>query len=315
MQQILTLTLQESSFVRSDWSAWIGKVQAFTEMQDGSADTIIDHALATLLLGEDGGRLHLGTEAERRLGHRHFSELLSVVTSQPLFQVRFGRLEVGFVHPLSFTAPKDGPAILALGGHGWCVLHLDWNRKIAHVEPTEESGRSRWLGSSVPLAPTLCGAIRSLLQSSDQNPMWSRRAVDQISQLRQDLSECCGEGSIIARRGLSLEWWTFSGLATNQTVVQYLQPHFESQFRADNLWITIPSDISVERLNLAINELRLVNSPPDWDLQKPAGDLLKFGDLLPGDLLRDLILARISDVPRAQGILRSPIRVIEIHQE
>jgi ATP-dependent Lhr-like helicase len=315
VQQILTLTLQESNFVRSDWPAWIGKVQAFTEMQDGRADTIIDHALATHLLGEDGGRLHLGIEAERRLGHRHFSELLSVVTSQPLFQVRFGRLEVGFVHPLSFTAPKDGPAILALGGRGWRILHLDWNRKIAHVEPAEESGRSRWLGSSAPLSPTLCGAVRKLLQSSDRSPMWSRRAIDQISQLRQNLSHCCAEDSVVARRGLSIEWWTFAGLATNQTVVQYLQPHFESQFRADNLWITIPSDISIERLNLAIDELRLVDSLPDWDLQKPARDLLKFGDLLPDNLLRDLILARISDVPRAQGILRSPIRVVEIDEE
>lgn len=315
IQQILTLTLQESEFVRSDWPAWIGKVQAFADMQDGRTDDIIDFALAKNLLGEDGGRLHLGTEAERRLGHRHFSELLSVVTSQPLFQVRFGRLDVGFVHPLSFTSKKDGPAILALGGRGWRVIHLDWKRKIAHVEPAEESGRSRWLGSSVPLSPTLCGAIRRLLQSADQSGVWSRRAVEQITQLRQDLSQCCSEGSVFARRGLSLEWWTFAGLAANQTVVQYLQPHFDSPFRADNLGINLPSDTSIERLNKAVDELRSVDAPPDWDLQKPAGDLLKFADLLPDNLMRDLVLARIADVPRAQWIMRSPIRVIEIDKE
>ena len=78
-------------FVRSDWPAWIGKVPAFAELQDGRADAIIGFALEKNLLGEDGGVLHIGTETERRLGHRHFSELLSVVTSQPLFQVRFGR--------------------------------------------------------------------------------------------------------------------------------------------------------------------------------------------------------------------------------
>lgn len=311
IQQILTLTLQNSDFIRSDWPAWIGNVPAFTEMQDGRAHAIISFALATHLLGEDGGRLHLGIEAQRRLGHRHFSELLSVVTSQPLFQVRFGRLEVGFVHPLSFTAPKDAPAILALGGRGWRVVHLDWNKNIAHVEPAEESGRSRWPGSSVPLSPKLCGAVRKLLRSSDQSPKWSRRAVDQIFQLRQTLAHCCAEGPVIARRGLSLEWWTFAGLAANQTLVQYLQPYFQPRFRAENLSIIVPSDIPIERLGLAINELRLVDSPPEWDLQGPARDLLKFGDLLPENLLRDLILARISDVPRALEILRSPIRVVE----
>lgn len=312
MQQILTLTLQKSDFIRSDWPAWIGKVPAFTELQDGRAAAIINFALATQLLGEDGGRLHLGAEAERRLGHRHFSELLSVVTSQPLFQVRFGRLEVGFVHPLSFTAPKDGPAILALGGRPWRVVHLDWHRKIAHVEPADESGRSRWPGSSVPLSPKLCDAIRKLLQSSDQSATWSRRAVDQIYQLRQTLAHCCAEGPVLARRGLSLEWWTFAGLAANQTLVQYLQPYFAARFRADNLLIIIPSDVSMERLGAAINELRAADSPPDWDLHGPARDLLKFGDLLPDHLLRDLILARISDVPRALEILRSPLRMVEI---
>ncbi len=96
---------------------------------------------------------------------------------------------------------------------------------------------------------------------------------------------------------------------TAPAMLQYLQPRFESQFRADNLWIIIPSDTSVERLYLAIHELRLVDAPPDWDLQKPAGDILKFGDLLPGDLLRDLILARISDVPRARRFCVQPFEL------
>ena len=311
VQQLFTLVLQNSDFVRSDWPAWIGKVPAFAELQDGRADAIIAFALERNLLGEDGGVLHIGTEAERRLGRRHFSELLSVVTSQPLFQVRYGRLEIGFVHPLSFATRKDCPTILALGGRGWRIHHLDWDRKIAHVEPAQETGRSRWMGSSVPLSPGLCAAIRHVLQSDEQNPAWSRRAVERIASLRQDLADCCGEGSVIARRGISVEWWTFAGLAANQTVVQYLQPHVESPLRADNLWINLPLDISIEWLIHTIQELRGIQSLPDWDLQQPAADLLKFGDLLPDHLLRDLILARIADIPRARQILGSRIRVVD----
>lgn len=311
VQQLLTLVLQNADFVRSDWPAWIGKVPAFAELKDGRADAIIDFALEQNLLGEDGGRLHLGTEAERRLGRRHFSELLSVVTSQPLFQVRFGRLEVGFVHPLSFAGSKDGPAILALGGRGWRLLHVDWDRKIAHVEPSQESGRSRWMGSSIPLSPGLCESIRNLLESSEQNPAWSRRAATRLGELRGELSRCCGHGSVIARRGLSLEWWTFAGLAANQTLVEYLRPHTGSPLHADNLWINLPPDASVIRLQQIIQGLRGTDAPPDWDLQQPATDLLKFGDLLPDKLLRDLIMARIGDVPRAREILRSPIGFID----
>jgi len=311
VQQLLTLVLQNSGFVRSDWPAWIGKVPAFAELQDGRADAIIAFAMEQHLLGEDGGVLHLGPEAERRLGRRHFSELLSVVTSQPLFQVRYGRMEIGFVHPLSFVAGKGMAAILALGGRGWRVLHLDWDRKIAHVEPAQETGRSRWVGSSIPLSPKLCGAIRQVLQSSTQNPAWSRRAVERIAELHQELADCCDEGSVIVRRGISVEWWTFAGLAANQTVVQYLQPHIDSPLRADNLWINLPADLPMERLNGIIQELHGVESPPHWDLQQPAADLLKFGDLLPEHLLRDLILARIADIPRARLILDSPIRAVD----
>ena len=155
-------------------------------------------------------------------------------------------------------------------------------------------------------------AFEHLLQSTEQNPAWSRRAVDRLAELREDLSPCCGDGSVIARRGLSLEWWTFAGLAANQTVVQYLQPHFESPLRADNLWINLPSDMSIERLKQTIQELRDVDAPPDWELQQPAADLLKFGDLLPDHLLRDLIMARIADIPRAREILHSPIRIIRL---
>ena len=140
VQQLFTLVLQNSDFVRSDWPAWIGKVPAFAELQDGRADAIIAFALERNLLGEDGGVLHIGTEAERRLGRRHFSELLSVVTSQPLFQVRYGRLEIGFVHPLSFATRKDCPTILALGGRGWRIHHLDWDRKIATSNRRRKQG-------------------------------------------------------------------------------------------------------------------------------------------------------------------------------
>jgi len=108
-----------------------------------------------------------------------------------------------------------------------------------------------------------------------------------------------------------LEWWTFAGLAANQTVVQYLRPHFKSPLRADNLWINLPSDASIEHLNQTIQRLRGADAPPDWELQGSAADLLKFGDLLPDHLLRDLIMTRIADVPRAREILHSPIRFID----
>jgi hypothetical protein len=107
-----------------------------------------------------------------------------------------------------------------------------------------------------------------------------------------------------------LEWWTFAGLLANQTIIQFLQPYFSSPLRADNFWINLPSDESTEHLVQTIQKLRSIDTPPNWDVQQTAADLIKFGDLLPANLLHDMIMTRIADIPSARKILHSPIRVI-----
>jgi ATP-dependent Lhr-like helicase len=303
VQQVMALVLQSREFTRTDWPAWIGEVPAFAELADGRGDAIVSFALEHGLLGEDGGVLYMGPEAERRVGHRHYSELLSVITSQPLFQVRYGRHEIGFVHPLSFASRHRGPVVVALGGRNWRILHIDWDRRVAHAEPASDPGRSRWIGSSVPLSPPLCGTIRQILQSEGTGSWWSRRAVQQIAGLREELSECCSEGTAITTRESSLEWWTFAGLAANQTLVQYLQPHLDEPLRADNLWIRIPLEIPLQRLNEVIQMVRETEGPPEWDLEDEAADLVKFADFLPPELLQEMVAIRIADVPRARAIL------------
>ena len=42
---------------------------------------------------------------------------------------------------------------------------------------------------------------------------------------------------------------------------------------------------------------------------------LKFGDLLPAQLLRDLVLARIADIPGARRVLSSAIRVVDANDQ
>jgi hypothetical protein len=64
---------------------------------------------------------------------------------------RRGASTGGSVHESTFYKPDDGPAILVLGGRSWKTNHLDWKRRIAHVEPTDERGRSRWLDDVRPV--------------------------------------------------------------------------------------------------------------------------------------------------------------------
>ena len=45
---------------------------------------------------------------------------------------------------------------------------------------------------------------------------------------------------------------------------------------------------------------------PEWDLAQFAADLVKFQNLVPEDILREMILARFGDVPRARAVVVTP---------
>lgn len=309
VQQLLALVLQEQDLIGSDWIGWIGSVPAFAAMADHDADQIISHALATKLLMEDGGRLLIGPEAEAKVGFRNFSSLLSVITSRPLVQVCHGRAELGFVDPMSFMSRDKGLPVLSLGGRGWQVTHIDWNRQIAYVTPTELKGRSRWTGSSVPLSRDLCQSVRRVLGSSDVSGRWSTRAKAKIAELRGDLATVCGNGTVIVNTGSAWQWWTFAGLRANATLAALLQDALGDGLDADNFSVTIPLEVTLDNINLAISTLRKMESLPTPTLRQSGGSLLKFVELLPDDLVQQLLGLRLADIQGAQAVLACNVAV------
>ena len=155
-QQLMALALQEGRIGRSTWREWLGDMPAFRAMSREHLDDILDFMLTRGMLYEDDGMMSLGIEGERAFGRRHFMELMSVFTSEPLFSVLHGRSELGLVHPLSFQVRRDGPVVLSLAGRSWEVAHVDWDRRVAYVKTTSEKGRSRWIGPGIPLRFELC---------------------------------------------------------------------------------------------------------------------------------------------------------------
>ena len=115
-------------------------------MDHSVVSSLVDSMIAKKILWSDQGILSFAPEGEARYGRKNFMELLSVFTSPPLFQVTWGRKELGFVHESTFFNKQNKPSVLLLAGRSWKTTHLDWRRRIAHVEPSDERGKSRWLG-------------------------------------------------------------------------------------------------------------------------------------------------------------------------
>jgi len=307
-QQMFSLVRQESRLTQGDWEKWIGPV--FRHCCGSSAiDAIARHALGNGLLCEDNAVLLLGPAAEELFGRRNFMDLLSVITSQPLFHIRYGRTSLGFVHSLSFSGSRTRPVILSLGGRSWRISQIEWNKKTAYVEPCEDRGRSRWAGTSLPLSPQLCGEIRRVLEDDREDAFWSRRGRNRLVGLRQELSSATSGGTWIVQNEQGREWWTFAGLVANQTVANMLIGRLGGPIRANNLSIRLPADCLVTELQRAISESARLE---DLDVSAWVGqgkELLKFSHLLPSNLLTKAIIARLTNLQGARAVLDSPITI------
>jgi ATP-dependent Lhr-like helicase len=151
-RQTMALVLQEGGIARIDMDSWLGSTFGALRPEDRAA--VLAHMLSAEMLHEDCGILGLGRCAEKTFGRRHFSDLVVSFSSPMLLSVMYGRSELGAVHPLALSAPRDGgPPVILLAGRSWEVVDVDWPRRRVAVAVAK--GRGRPDGSAVGDRPVL----------------------------------------------------------------------------------------------------------------------------------------------------------------
>ena len=312
-QQLLALALQEGRVGRQMWREWLGAMPAFRAMALEHLNDIIEFMLTRGILVEDGGMLSIGVEGERSFGRRHFMELMSVFTSDPLFSVRHGRTELGLVHPLSFQVRRDGPVVLLLAGRNWEVSHVDWDHRVAYVKASTERGRSRWIGPGIPLSFDLCRAIRRVLVEGSLPVDISKRARTKLDELQQDFSWVDATGTAIVRdQAGASRWWTFAGLRANTALGQLTGPLRLPVSREDNLSIRLRDGVGIEELRRRVDDLPRDTIADLFPVTTDATETLKFSSCLPEELALRTIRQRGSDVQGVRACLQEPIRSIAL---
>ncbi|MBF0604768.1 MAG: DEAD/DEAH box helicase [Nitrospirae bacterium] len=211
-QQIMALVLQESGIGIQAWREHIGGLPGFAEMDPEDQNEIVRHMLSAGILFEDGGLLMMGDEGESTFGRRHFMALMSVFLSPPMFTILHGRKEIGQVHQHSFQTNNQSTAILALAGQSWRVTHIDWNRHLAYVEPSNEKGKSRWVGGPQPMHFDLCQAVVRALVEETTGFSVSERGQALLAKLRDEFDWLePGKTFLISDGTGEVKWWTFAG--------------------------------------------------------------------------------------------------------
>ena len=306
-QQLMALILQERGVGQSDWFRWIDAVPAFRKMDPAAVTALMRSMLDAKIIWSDDGILSFAPEGEAQFGRKNFMELLSVFTSPPLFRVVAGQKELGSVHESTFYKRDEGPVILVLAGRSWKTNHLDWKRRVAHVEPTDERGRSRWLGEGQMLSYRLCQSIRRILAAEEHAAYWSSRATAALEDLRTEYSWASTEATNIVRHpNGDVRWWTFGGGVANALLADYLRPQVDT--KADNLAIKFPAtsslDSVVERISgILPNEVRPVVNPT-------AIENMKFTECLSPKLAAEVYCSRFNDMEAVKKIVGEPRKVV-----
>ncbi|RSM79387.1 ATP-dependent helicase [Kibdelosporangium aridum] len=298
-QQILALALQEGVVGTRSWREWWGDLPMF----DDTGPEIVRYLVAEGYLEPDGDLAVIGSEAERRFGHRYFSDLTAVFSAPPQFLVLAGRTEIGLVGDDVLIADTfDGSRVLLLAGRSWLVTSIDWQRRRCQVEPTDLLGRAKWSGRGGGVSFELARGIRDVLGGADpKGVILTRRAVTAIGELRSVHGpNITVDATVIRQSESETRWWTWAGIAANRCLAVSLPGLVDQQQRIGDRSLRLRSGVTVKDVQTALNERVRLRLPP---VDRNALSGLKFSAALPPGLAERTVAERLADLSSASKVL------------
>jgi ATP-dependent Lhr-like helicase len=311
-QQLLGLVLQERRLPRADTLGWLGGLADVPGTRE-----VLDHLVAEGFLAEDSGLVWAGPRAEREFGRRFFRDLTSTFTSDPGFTVVYGRDVLGEVPALALAGRcGGGPPVILLGGRSWVVTHVDWQRRQARAEPSEQPGRARWASSGWAMSHALARAHYEVLAGRDPDVQIFRRAREGLAELRAEhhfVSQGSAFSTFLVRQGSAASaWWTFAGLAGNRALAGVLADMTEPGAPVTDLALPIRPDVSPRQLRyvLASRRKHLLEGAPPVDDQ--AIQSLKFSAAVPQTLARETVAQRLADPEAVRETLDASLSAVTV---
>jgi ATP-dependent helicase Lhr and Lhr-like helicase len=313
-QQFLALLIQEGGLGRYTWSDWLGRPVILGADVAEVEPSLVAHLLERGVVAEDNGLVWLGPEGERRFGRRSFLDLMAVFSEAPLLKVLHGRNHLGQIPTRLLLAERDDGHVILLAGRSWAVRHVDWKRQIAQVEPADDRGKARWFGSGRGLSFELAQRIRQALAGRDPGRVeLSRRAAERLERLRERYWWAGGDDTVLVRDVTGqTHWWTFAGLDANLWLSTALGDLREVKVPRSDLAIRVRSDASAEEVRRLIEGLDVAALTLADEIAEGAVEQLKFGDLLPDGLGREIVERRLRDDKAVGKIGAVPVRTVQL---
>ena len=299
-QQMMALVL-ESPGLPAHEVIGVTRTQ-FPDLDPETVATVFDFMAGKGILFVSSGLVSIGPEGERLFGRAHFLDLLSAFASPMTLTARHGSTELGHVDPMAVQQQENGPTVLLLGGRSWKVMSVEWSKRTVWLEPSDEKGKSRWLGTSRCLGFEVCQAMRRvLLKEGDAELGLSKRGIRQLDEVRHLIFAPERQGSLLLEHLPSgrQRWWTFAGGAVNSALALRLGEIGSA--RVDELWVETDAGVPVPEL---------LQRPADHSARTTFGvrlaerSELKFAACLCFDLLAAVIAERLLDEANLRLLLK-----------
>lgn len=294
-QQMLARALARPGETLPNFRAAAARFAALADEPDVYADDLLAFLREHEFLHTDGVHVGMGDEGERKFGYRHFTELVSVFTTPPIFKVFWATREIGDVHYSTFLDVGEGEnaTVILLAGRTWLVKDVDWDRSRAYVEPLKETGKTRWLGGGPLMSRALAEAHRAVLTGAqDAVEHWSKRAHKQMKSERKAFGFLASTGTTVVRTSETVELWTFAGSHANNYLAAALTPVILGRANPTGQCVKLKTELPLPMIRSHVDDVIAGKLTPVIDEDHPFLRRLKFHELLPPHLLRDAATAR-----------------------
>jgi ATP-dependent Lhr-like helicase len=309
-QQVLAQILQHKGVSIASWKIGLETFLNQSGVLPGAGEEVLRLLEERNLLTQDGGIYWFTAEGERTLGGLNFLELMSIFTSEDLFEVRHGVREVGKVDRVTFALRGPVRALL-LGGRAWKILDIDWNRGIVSVEPTTDPGRSRWLGDGPPMSYEVAQAIRRIVTGAQVISGLSSRATTALQDAKSDFWWFDSDATTIYEgAGGRLQWWTHAGTIENIRLAWALQQQIGQDLRSDDMSVSFPEGTKRAEALEHVATLQKQGAPFDPVAFRTLAEKLKFYEAVPPPRVDALCGARYEHRLQIERVLAEPVKLV-----
>ena len=152
--------------------------------------------------------------------------------------------------------------------------------------------------------------MREVLLGADPPVALTRRAIDQLAEVREQHLHAVHPGGTVINRLPSgdVRWWTWAGLRANATLTSTLAGLADPMQEHEDLYIRLRKDLTPAEWRAGIQDAAERLSLPDVDPKALTG--LKFNSALPQRLALATLATRLADLPGALDVLRTPARFV-----